>query len=289
MFALIFTDKAMASANSHTEPVGFQTPDGDIPQKIPEEPPKNIFKKPRSKALKKAREIRMAAQKKAAQASSSSSFQGIQDQIRLLNEKIDRLEATREAAVTPSCALSDENTPNRSGFIPVPGTNTAIKLGGYVKVDGIYDANQFTGDSSNLPNLRLKGLDADAMRSMFLQPMRNKHAFPSKAKPIQRTENFLRILKGTSLEAQPKGQQGALIAPTLRVLILITFASVMPTGVIAFITPIELISGKCGRYSMINDPPEQRLNLMVPKPRLKSGGLKFDTPILMMPGSLQLL
>jgi hypothetical protein len=166
MLTLVFTDKAMASANQPTKPAGVQiSSDGDIPQQIPEEPPKNILKKPRSKALKKAREIRIAAKKKAAQASSNPSFQGIQDQIRLLNEKIDRLEVQRETAEKPSCALSDENAPSRPGFIPIPGTNTAIKLGGYVKVDGIYDANQFTGDSSNLPNLRLKGLDADAMRS----------------------------------------------------------------------------------------------------------------------------
>lgn len=164
MFTVVFTDETAASGGEFN----FQMPDEQTPDTPP--PVKKITKKskkpkPKSKAGKKAREIKIAAKKKAAQISKSPASRSIQEQIRLLNEKIDRLEAGRAPAITPASALPDENATERSGFISVPGTNTVIKIGGYVKVDGIYDANQFTGDSSNLPNLRLKGLDTDALRS----------------------------------------------------------------------------------------------------------------------------
>jgi hypothetical protein len=119
----------------------------------------------KSKGVKKAKLIKRTAKKKATQIAARAPMRSVQEQIRLLNEKMDRLESGQHPAITPASALPDENAHDKSGFISVPGTNTIIKIGGYVKADGIYDANQFTGDSSNLPTLRLKGLDADANRT----------------------------------------------------------------------------------------------------------------------------
>jgi hypothetical protein len=121
--------------------------------------------KAKSKAVKKARIIKQTAKKRAIQVATRTSSQGVQEQIRLLNEKMDRLESGHSLAATPTSASADDLVNDKSGGISVPGTNTVIKIGGYVKADGIYDANQFTGDSSNLPNLRLKGLDPDALRT----------------------------------------------------------------------------------------------------------------------------
>ncbi|MDF3034299.1 MAG: hypothetical protein K0R76_1253 [Alphaproteobacteria bacterium] len=168
MLTLVFADRTTASEEEPAGGFDFQMPEEDTSEKTPMKPKKKATKRPeksKSKAVKKAQKTKKAAKAKATQVSNSPASQNVQDQIRLLNEKIDRLEAGRTLAITPASALPDESGKGQSGFIPVPGTNTVIKIGGYVKVDGIYDANQFTGDSSNLPNLRLKGLDADALRS----------------------------------------------------------------------------------------------------------------------------
>jgi len=159
---------------SYTAAFDYQMPDDDPSVNTPKKVQKSSTKKkkgtakkaaPKSKAVKKAKIMNAKAKKRATQISSQASAQNIQDQIRLLNEKIDRLESGQHPTITPSSALPDESGNDKSGFITIPGTNTIIKIGGYVKADGIYDANQFTGDDSNLPNLRLKGLDADANRS----------------------------------------------------------------------------------------------------------------------------
>lgn len=121
--------------------------------------------KPKSKAVKRAKHIKREAKKRATQVATMPKAQGVQEQIRLLNEKIDRLEAGITPTISPASALPEERGADRAGYISLPGTNTVIKFGGYVKVDGIYDVNQYTGDSSNLPTLRLKGLDVDGLRS----------------------------------------------------------------------------------------------------------------------------
>lgn len=164
--SLAFADEIPASAGEFDSPI----PGEDTAEETLSKPPGKLASfpektsKPQSKAGKKARGIKIAAKKKATQASKSPASQSVQEQIRLLNEKIDRLEAGQAPLATPTSAYA-ENAKDRTGYIPLPGTNTALKIGGYVKADMIYDANQFTGDSSNLPNLRLKGLDPDAMRS----------------------------------------------------------------------------------------------------------------------------
>ena len=146
-----------------------EPPSSKISQKPAKKPMKKIAhksikksKKPKSKAGKKAQQIRKAAKKRATLVTTRPESNGVQDQIRLLHEKIDRLEAG--ALATPTSA-SASTTEDKSNKIPIVGTKTTLKIGGYVKADGIYDASQFTGDASNLADLRLRHLDTDASRS----------------------------------------------------------------------------------------------------------------------------
>ena len=120
----------------------------------------------KSKAGRKAKNLKRAAKKKAENKSTARSSRGVQEQIRLLNERIDRLDQGNSSSLSTSSASDvDGSNSHKSGFIPIEGTNTSVKVGGYIKADGIYDTNQFTGDASNLPNLRLRLLDPDASRS----------------------------------------------------------------------------------------------------------------------------
>ena len=156
---------------AHVRAFDFQMDGDDAPTAQPsaKKPAKKksqkLLKKPKilkSKAGKKAQQIKKAAKKKAAFVATRPKSNGVQDQIRLLHEKMDRLEAG--ALATPT-SLSASTTDNKSGDIPIEGTNTVLKIGGYIKADGIYDASQFTGDATNLANLRLRNLDPDAARS----------------------------------------------------------------------------------------------------------------------------
>lgn len=160
---------------SHSDAFDFQMQGDESTEEAPKKSVKktspskkkgsNKKAKARSKAVKKAKSIKKTAKRRAINVAAHKPAGSIQEQIRVLNDKIDRLEAGITPTITPASALPDESGVDKTGYIPVPGTNTIIKIGGYVKADGIYDANQFTGDSSNLPNLRLKGLDSDANRT----------------------------------------------------------------------------------------------------------------------------
>lgn len=156
---------------AHVRAFDFQMDGDDAPTAQPsaKKPAKKksqkLLKKPKilkSKAGKKAQQIKKAAKKKATFVATRPKSNGVQDQIRLLHEKMDRLEAG--ALATPT-SVSASTTDNKSGDIPIEGTNTVLKIGGYIKADGIYDASQFTGDATNLANLRLRNLDPDAARS----------------------------------------------------------------------------------------------------------------------------
>lgn len=60
---------------------------------------------------------------------------------------------------------SDIKPNEKKGEINIPGTDTRLKIYGYVKIDAIYDAGVNTGDSSVIPNLALKEIDASAART----------------------------------------------------------------------------------------------------------------------------
>ncbi len=149
----------------------FQMDDEEPPkrasQKSVKKPMKKIsrkpLKKPKSKAGKKAQQTKKAAKKRATLVAARPKTNGVQEQIRLLHEKMDRLESG--ALTTPTSATALTTGDKNSHNIPIEGSNTVLKIGGYIKADGIYDASQFTGDGSNLATLRLRNLDADATRS----------------------------------------------------------------------------------------------------------------------------
>jgi hypothetical protein len=152
------TQEPAADAPDEATPETAQETSKKVTKKAPKKgKPKK--KKTKSKATQKAKAVKIAAKRKA---SSGSTSRNVQDQIRLLNEKMDRFESA--AHIAPASALADETDRDKTGYIPIQGTNTVIQFGGYVKADAIYDANQFTGHYSNLPNLRLKHLDNDARR-----------------------------------------------------------------------------------------------------------------------------
>ncbi|MBX9805869.1 MAG: porin [Alphaproteobacteria bacterium] len=137
----------------------------ETPKKIPKKATKKTKKK-KSKAVTKARTTKKAAKRRAAQVASRPASTGVHDQIRFLHNKIDQLESGNLSNAIPTASCSgNEASKDKAGYIPIQGTNTALKIGGYIKADGIYDANQFTGDATNVPNLRLKNLDSDATRS----------------------------------------------------------------------------------------------------------------------------
>lgn len=50
------------------------------------------------------------------------------------------------------------------GFWQIPGSDSYLKVFGYVKLDATYDANVFTGDATQLPSLPLRGWDVEARR-----------------------------------------------------------------------------------------------------------------------------
>lgn len=57
--------------------------------------------------------------------------------------------------------LKEKTTKHKpsKGYFNIPGTNTAIKVGGTIKLDLIQDAGAPSGDSSNLPDLQLRGFN----------------------------------------------------------------------------------------------------------------------------------
>jgi hypothetical protein len=166
----IFLGTSLMLTVAYTGAFDFQMDDEDAPRKVSQKPAKKplkkvsqkSLKKPKSKAGKKAQKINKAAKKRATLVATRPASSGVQDQIRLLHKKIDSLESGILATPTSASASTTEN---KSGHIPIEGTNTVLKIGGYIKADGIYDASQFTGDSTNLANLRLRHLDADAART----------------------------------------------------------------------------------------------------------------------------
>jgi hypothetical protein len=60
-------------------------------------------------------------------------------------------------ASTPGNPLvfNDGDTPR--GYIPIPGTRTGLRIGGYLKLDAIHDSGAYTGDASDLPDMVLRG------------------------------------------------------------------------------------------------------------------------------------
>jgi hypothetical protein len=76
-------------------------------------------------------------------------------------------EVTNRTEVYVNQKLDEKEKQTPKGYIHVAGSNTAIKIGGYVKLDAIYDAGPSTGDLTNLPDLPLRFYTPDVQRTGF--------------------------------------------------------------------------------------------------------------------------
>jgi len=77
-------------------------------------------------------------------------------QINALQDKVSQLEAdqTAQPSVAPAAAVESGSKP-KSWLLP--GTNTSMAIGGYAKLDFIYDLNSFQGDSIGIGNFASTG------------------------------------------------------------------------------------------------------------------------------------
>lgn len=78
---------------------------------------------------------------------SSHDIQALKDQIAKLSQKVEQLEASKPAAAEPAKAEEVVTKGAFPGSFKVPGTDTSVKIGGYVKLDVIEDMG--TGYGSN--------------------------------------------------------------------------------------------------------------------------------------------
>lgn len=97
--------------------------------------------------------------KKSGRATSCAHHKHTEHKEKMLQEVTSRAEAYVDQKLTEK----EKQTPK--GYIHVAGSNTAVKIGGYVKADTIYDAGPFTGDTSALPTLPLAGYSTEAQRT----------------------------------------------------------------------------------------------------------------------------
>ena len=71
--------------------------------------------------------------------------------IEALTKKVNDLESKQKEAA-PQNAVTGGSFP---GSFKLPGTDTSVKIGGYAKLDAIYDAKASTGDSVTFPSIPL--------------------------------------------------------------------------------------------------------------------------------------
>lgn len=89
----------------------------------------------------------------------------IKEQMRILSEHLNQLEQKqqqREAAPPPQ-PVNQAQISQGGGLLKpftIPGTDTTIRFGGYVKGDGIYDTKASTGDQTMVSAIPLKGTAA---------------------------------------------------------------------------------------------------------------------------------
>jgi hypothetical protein len=79
----------------------------------------------------------------------------LRDSVRQLSDKLARLEAQQAKAAAPAPTAATAAAP--AGYIAVPGTTTAIKLGGYAQLDGALDLKGDQGRAVSLSDAPLNG------------------------------------------------------------------------------------------------------------------------------------
>ncbi len=70
-----------------------------------------------------------------------------------------------ETHVKAQKSSSSPSVPVASGYILVPGTNTAIKFGGAIQLDMFYDGGPDLGDTVNVETVPLKGVNLKAVQT----------------------------------------------------------------------------------------------------------------------------
>jgi hypothetical protein len=85
----------------------------------------------------------------------------IKNQMRVLSDHLRDLEQRQQQQqAAPAPEPVNDAQKGEGGLLKpfnIPGTNTQIKIGGYVKGDGIYDVKASSGDQTTLRALPLKG------------------------------------------------------------------------------------------------------------------------------------
>lgn len=109
----------------------------------------------------------------------------LQQQITDLNKKVSTMEtvqkqseettkqtaiaAARREVATSAAGRTDMPAANSkawpTGYMSVPGTSSAIKIGGFARADAVYENGPQLGDSINVAALPLKGINAAASKS----------------------------------------------------------------------------------------------------------------------------
>lgn len=114
----------------------------------------------------------------------SKEVSALQQQITDLNKKVAAMELTQkqseqftrqtaieaarqEFSARTKCADSSVTSSNvwPKGYMSIPGTSSAIKIGGFVRADAVYENSSQLGDAINVAALPLKGVNAAASKS----------------------------------------------------------------------------------------------------------------------------
>lgn len=148
---------------------------------------------------------------------SDAEIEALKAQVRLLSERLEALEkqkaqpvavaqpvpvqpasmapAVQQAATGAVKPVAGQGEPVVGGVMPgsfkLPGTNTSVKIGGYAKLDGIYDANQSYGAQyANFANIPLDNAAVEQHDGQF-----NAHARQSRINLETRTPTAMGELK----------------------------------------------------------------------------------------------
>lgn len=129
----------------------------------------------------------------AGHANSHADLQALKAQIQALTNKVNELEqkqAMPAPAPTPAPVVQLQSNPKLPESITIPGTKTSVKIGGYAKLDTIYDVGNVGGDFANFAAIPLDGSMPDARDGEF-----NMHARQTRLNFTTLTETSMGDLK----------------------------------------------------------------------------------------------
>ncbi len=101
-----------------------------------------------------------------------NSIEALREQLNRLQARIDQLEKSGregEVAVKAGNVVTGGDTP---GSFKLPGSNTSVQIGGYLKLDAIYDRDQDLGDTLFVDGLSTSGKSTDGHFRMHARESR---------------------------------------------------------------------------------------------------------------------